>query len=108
MPSLEACHMHLNNFQLLQSVGQVSRRTSEKYELIQDKLEGLFKKLSEVSVWCQTFTRVSIECNFYNNCPTDMKLNQSGQDRCLPVVIQFGGNPGCTKKSEANFDNVRI
>ena len=45
MPSLEAYHMHLNNFQLLQGVWKVSRRTSKKYELIQDKLEGLFKKL---------------------------------------------------------------
>ena len=27
-PCSEACHMHLNNFQLLQSVWQVSRRTS--------------------------------------------------------------------------------
>jgi hypothetical protein len=37
--------MHLNNFQLLQSVGQVSRMTSKKNELIQDTLEGLLKKL---------------------------------------------------------------
>jgi hypothetical protein len=36
----------LNSFQLLQSVEQVSRRTGEKFELIQDKLEGgLLKKL---------------------------------------------------------------
>ena len=44
-PSLEACHMHFNNFQLLQNVRQVSRRISKKYELIQDKLKGLFKNL---------------------------------------------------------------
>ena len=65
--------MLLNNFQLLQSVWQVSRRTSKKYELIQDKLGGLFKELQ----WS--------EC---------LKLNQSGQDMSLSVVIQGGGNPG--------------
>ena len=48
-------------------------------------------------------TRVPIESNFYNTCPTDMKLNQSGQDMSLPVVIQFGGNPGCNKKFTFNF-----
>ena len=32
-----------------------------------------------------------------------MKLNQSGQDMSLPVVIQFGGNPGCNKKFTFNF-----
>ena len=93
----------LNSFQLLQSVGQVSRRTSEKYELIQDKLGAFSRSCSEVSVWCQTSTRVPIESNFYNNCPTDMKLNQSGQDMSLPIVIQFGGNPGCNKKVPFNF-----
>ena len=56
-----------------------------------------------MSVWCQTFTRVPIESNFYNTCPTDMKLNQSGQDMSFPVVIQFGGNPGCKKKVTFNF-----
>jgi hypothetical protein len=40
---------------------------------------GAFSRsCSEVSVWCQTSTRVHIESNFYNTCPTDMKLNQSG------------------------------
>ena len=34
---------------------------------------------------------------------TAMKLNQSGQDMSLPVVIQFGGNPGCNKKVTFNF-----
>ena len=56
-----------------------------------------------MSVWCQTFTRVPIESNFYNTCPTDMKLNQNGQDMSLPVVIQFGGIPGCNKKVTFNF-----
>ena len=37
--------LSLNSFQLLESVEQVSRRTSERYELIQDKLRGFFKKL---------------------------------------------------------------
>ena len=49
------------------------------------------------------FTRVPIESNFYNTCPTNMKMNQSGQDMSLPVVIQFGGNPGCNKKVSFNF-----
>ena len=56
-----------------------------------------------MSVWCQTSTRVPIESNFYNTCPTDMKLNQSGQDMSLPVVIRFGGNPGCNKNVTFNF-----
>ena len=56
-----------------------------------------------MSVWCQTFTRVPIESNFYNTCPTDMKSNQSGQDMSLPVVIQFGGNPASNKKITFNF-----
>ena len=38
-------YMHLNNFQLLESVGQVSMRTRKKLKPIQDKLEVLFKKL---------------------------------------------------------------
>ena len=54
-------------------------------------------------VWSQTFTRVPIESNLYNTCPTDMKFNQSGQDISLPVVIQFGGNQGCNKKVTFNF-----
>ena len=37
-------------------------------------------------VWCQTFTRLSIESNFYDTCPKDMKLNQSGQDMSLLIV----------------------
>ena len=41
--------------------------------------------------------------NFYNTGPTDLKLNQSGQDMSLPVVIQFGRNPGCNKKVTFNF-----
>ena len=57
-----------------------------------------------MSVWGQTFTRVPIESNFYNTCPKDMKLNQSGQDISLPVVIQFGGNPDCNKKVTLNFN----
>ena len=56
-----------------------------------------------MSVWCQTFTRVPIESNFHNTCPMDMKLNQSGQDMSLPVVIQFGGNPSINKKVTFNF-----
>ena len=42
-----------------------------------------------------------IQSNYYNTCPMDMKLNQSGQD--LPVVIQFQGNPGCNKKVNFKF-----
>ena len=98
MPSLEECHMHLNNFQLLQSVSQVSRNTSKKYELIQDKLEGLSRSCSEVSVWCHTSTRIPIENTLHNTRPTDMKLNQSGKDMSRPVVIKFGKNPGCNNK----------
>ena len=33
----------------------------------------------------------------------NMKLNQSRQDMSLPVVIHFGGNPGCNKKVTFNF-----
>ena len=33
----------------------------------------------------------------------DMKLNQSGQDMSLPVVIQFGRNPGSNKKVTFKF-----
>ena len=33
----------------------------------------------------------------------DMKLNQSGQDMSLPVVIQFRGNPGSNKKVTLKF-----
>ena len=79
------------------------RRTSKKYELIQDKLEGFSRSCSEVSVWCQTFTKVPIQCNLYNTCPTNIKLNKSRQDMSLPIVIQFGGNPGCNKKVTFNF-----
>ena len=32
-----------------------------------------------------------------------MKLNQSGQDTSLPVVIQLGGNQGSNKKGTFNF-----
>ena len=32
-----------------------------------------------------------------------MKLNQSGEDMSLPVVIQFGENPGSNKKVTLNF-----
>ena len=56
-----------------------------------------------MSVWYQTLTRVPTESNFYNTCPTDMKLNQGGQDMSLPVVIQFGGNPCFNKKITFNF-----
>ena len=30
-------------------------------------------------------------------------MNQGGQDKSLPVVIQFGGNPDCNKKVTSNF-----
>ena len=53
----------------------------------------------DVSVWCQTFIRVPIESNFYHT----MKLNQSGQDMSLPVVIKFLGNTGSNKKVTFNF-----
>ena len=33
----------------------------------------------------------------------DMKLNQSGQDMSLPIVIQFQGNPGSNKKVTFKF-----
>ena len=49
-------------------------------------------------------TRVPIESNFYNSCPKDIKLNQSWQDMSLPVVIQFGGNPGFNKTSYFQFN----
>ena len=32
-----------------------------------------------------------------------MKLNQSGQDMSLPIVIQLGGNPGSKKKVTFKF-----
>ena len=32
-----------------------------------------------------------------------MKLNQSGQDMSLPIMIQFRGNPGCNKKVTFHF-----
>ena len=56
-----------------------------------------------MNVWCQTSTRVPNESNFYNNCPTDMKLNQSWQNMSVPVVIQFGRYQGCNKKVSFNF-----
>ena len=56
-----------------------------------------------MSVRCQTFTRVPIESNFYNTCPRDMKLNQSGQDMSLPTEIQLRGNSGSNKKVTFNF-----
>ena len=93
----------LNSYKLLQSVGQVFRKKSVKYQLIQDKLRAFSRSCSEVSVWCQTSTRVPIESNFTNNCPTAMKLNQSRQHMSLPIVIQFGGNAGCNKKVTSNF-----
>ena len=64
--------------QLLQSVGQVSRMKIEKDELIQDKLEGLFKKLQWSECLVPNIPRVPIKSNFYNTCPMAMKLNQSG------------------------------
>ncbi len=36
----------------------------------------------------------------------DMKLNQSGQDMSLPVVIQFQGNPGRNKKVTFKFTSL--
>ena len=45
MPPSESFNMHLNNFQLLESVGPVPRMTNKVFELIQDKPEGLIKKL---------------------------------------------------------------
>ena len=56
-----------------------------------------------MSVWFQTFTRVPIEINFFDTCPTDLKLNQSGQDMSLPVLIQFGGNLGSNQRVILNF-----
>ena len=37
-----------------------------------------------------------------------MKLNQSEQDMSLPVVIQFGGNPGCNKKVTFKFTSLGL
>ena len=68
----------MNSFQLLQSVGQVSRIKSEKDELIQDSLEGVFKRLQSSECLVPNVPRVLIESNFYNTFPMDMKLNQSG------------------------------
>ena len=36
----------------------------------------------------------------------DMKLNQSGQDMSLPIVIQFRGNPGGNKKVTFKFTSL--
>ena len=47
--------------------------------------------------------RVPIESNFYNTCPMDMKWNQSWQDMSLPVVIQFGRNPGSNLRVTFKF-----
>ena len=51
---------------------------SEKDEFIQDKLEGLFKKLQWSECLVLKVLRVFIEINFYNTCPMDMELDQSG------------------------------
>ena len=56
-----------------------------------------------MSVWCQMFTRVPTKGNFYNTCPRDIKLNQSGQDMSHPFVIQFVGNPGSKKSITFNL-----
>ena len=56
-----------------------------------------------MGVYWQTFTRVHIESNFYNKCHMDMKLNQSGQDMSLPVVIQFIENTHSNKKITFKF-----
>ena len=69
------------------------RKRSEKYELDQEKLKGLFKM----------FTRVPMESKNYNSCPTGMNLYQYGQDIPLTVVIQLGENPGSNKKVNFNF-----
>ena len=47
--------------------------------------------------------RVPIEITFYKNFPMDMKLNQSGRNMSLPVVIQFVGSPVSNKKVTFNF-----
>ena len=36
----------------------------------------------------------------------DMKLNQSGQDMSLPVLIQFRGNTGSNKKVSFKFTSL--
>ena len=36
----------------------------------------------------------------------DMKLNQSGQDMSLPIVIQLRGNPGDNKKVTFKFTSL--
>ena len=68
-----ACHMHLNNFQLLQSAVKVSRITSEKFNVAQDKLGARFEQLQwsvacivVLTVCCQTFTWELFESNFAN------------------------------------------
>ena len=38
----------------------------------------------------------------------DMKLNRSGQDMSLPVVIQFRGNPGSNKKVTFKFTSLGL
>ena len=62
---------------------------SEKDDLIQDKLESLFKKLQWSMYLVPNIPRVPIESNFYNTCPMDMKLNQSGQDMYLLGVCKL-------------------
>ena len=47
--------------------------------------------------------RIPIKSNFYNTCPMDMKLNQSGWDMSLHIVIHFQGNPGSNKKDTFKF-----
>ena len=81
--------------------GQVTGVLKDKQDVWADpgQAGGPFSRIcSEVSVWCQMFPRVPIESNDYNTCPKDMKLNQSGQDMSLLVVIQFWGNSGSNKQ----------
>ena len=87
-------NMHLNNFQLLESVRHVSRRKARSLSSSRTSWRAFSRSCSEMSVWCQMFTIVPIESNLYNTCPKDIKLNQSGLNMSLPIVIQFRGNPG--------------
>ena len=67
--SVCTCTCTLNNFQLLESVGQVSRMKSKKCELIQENLEGLFQKLQcNECLVPNAHQRVPIESNFNNTC----------------------------------------
>ena len=47
----------------------------KKSELIQDKLEGFFKKLQWGECLVPNVPIVPIESNFNDTCPMDMQLN---------------------------------